>query len=156
MVAILAENGILRAETLRFADELRKPDDVGLPKVPKVAAGDVKKFETQIAKNAKKVNLREFLDDYTERLEKLVAQKERKKEDIVRAPEEPGDDEGAGGGEVVDLLAVLSRSLGGKPPAKRASARSSAAKARPAKRAPARRASGARKAARPKARSRRS
>ena len=157
MVAILAENGILRAETLRFADELRKPDDVGLPEVPKVAPGDVKKFETQIAKNAKKVNLREFLDDYTERLEKLVAQKERKKEDIVRAPEGHGDEEEAGGGEVVDLLAVLSRSLGGKPPAKRsASARSSTGKARSAKRAPARRAPRARKTARPKARSRRS
>lgn len=31
LVAILAENGILRAETLRFADEIRFPKDVGLP-----------------------------------------------------------------------------------------------------------------------------
>jgi Ku protein, prokaryotic len=124
MVAILAENGILRAETLRFADELRKPSDVGLPEVPKVSAADVKKFETQIAKHAKKVNLRELLDDYTERLEKLVAAKERKKEDIVKAPEELRDEE-EGGGEVVDLLAVLSRSLGGggvRKPAKKAAA----------------------------------
>ena len=122
MVAILAENGILRAETLRFADEIRKPSDVGLPDVPKIPAADVKKFETQIAKHAKKVNLREFLDDYTERLEKLVAAKERKKEDIVRAPEEMRDED-EGGGEVVDLLAVLSRSLGGggaRKPAKNA------------------------------------
>jgi DNA end-binding protein Ku len=123
MVAILAENGILRAETLRFADEIRKPSDVGLPEVPKVSAADVKKFETQIARHAKKVNLREFLDDYTERLEKLVAAKERKKEDIVKAPEELRDEEESGGGEVVDLLAVLSRSLGGgagRKPARKA------------------------------------
>ena len=35
VVAILAENGILRAETLRFQDEVRKPADVGLPKKAK-------------------------------------------------------------------------------------------------------------------------
>jgi DNA end-binding protein Ku len=115
LVAILAENGILRAETLRFSDEIRKPDDVGLPAVPKPVAGDVKKFENQIVKHAKKVNLHEFLDDYSERLEKLVAAKERKQEDIVKAPAESREDDAeGGGGEVVDLLAVLSRSLGGK------------------------------------------
>ena len=30
LVAILAENGVLSAETLRFADELRPPEAVGL------------------------------------------------------------------------------------------------------------------------------
>lgn len=126
LVAIIAENGILRAETLRFADELRKPEDVGLPKLAKPAPADVKKFENQIAKHAKKLDLHEFLDDYTERLEKLVAQKEKKKEDIVRAPQEKRDDDEEGGGEVVDLLAVLSRSLGGATP-KRKPAKKSAA-----------------------------
>ena len=32
LVAIFAEHGILRAETMRFPDELRSPADVGLPK----------------------------------------------------------------------------------------------------------------------------
>jgi DNA end-binding protein Ku len=112
LVAIIAENGILRAETLRFADEIRKPEDVGLPDVPKTPPAEVKKFEAQIAKHAKKLDLHELIDDYAERLEKLVAEKERKKEDIVRAPAEAARDEDEGGGEVVDLLAVLSRSLG--------------------------------------------
>jgi DNA end-binding protein Ku len=125
LVAIIAENGILRAETLRFADELRQPEDVGLPKVAKPAPGEVKKFESQIARHSKKLDLRDLLDDYSERLEKLVAQKEKKREDIVRAPEEPEDEAESGGGEVVDLLAVLSRSLG----------QGGAAKRRPAKRA---------------------
>ena len=140
LVAILAENGILRAETLRFADEIRKPEDVGLPEVPKISAADVKKFETQIAHQAKKVNLREFLDDYAERLEKLVAAKERKKEDIVRAPEEPRGEEDEGGGEVVDLLAVLSRSLGGSAAPRKAARKASGTtkKKAPAKRKSAR------------------
>jgi DNA end-binding protein Ku len=123
LVAILAENGILRAETLRFEDEIRKPEDVGLPKKAKAAPADVRKFENAIAKNTRKLNLNEFLDDYAERLEKLVSAKERKKEDIVKAPAEEREE--AEGGEVVDLLAVLSRSLGGtasRKPAKRSSA----------------------------------
>ena len=137
LVAIIAENGILRAETLRFADEIRKPADVGLPDVPKTPPAEVKKFEAQIAKHVKKLDLHELIDDYAERLEKLVAEKERKKEDIVRAPAEAARDEDEGGGEVVDLLAVLSRSLGG----------SSAGKRKPAKRAAAKRKTSAKKQA---------
>ena len=153
LVAILAENGILRAETLRFADEIRDAEKVGLPDVPKTSATDVKKFETQIAKHAKKVNLHDFLDDYAERLEKLVAAKEKKKTDIVKAPEEPAEAEE--GGEVVDLLEVLSRSLGGKTSA---SSRSSTATRKSAKRASprSRRAPRTRTSAPRRARSRRS
>lgn len=143
LVAILAENGILRAETLRFADEIRKPEDVGLPEVPKVGAADVKKFETQIVRHAKKVNLHDFLDDYTERLEKLVAAKERKKEDIVKAPADLRDEEDAGGGEVVDLLAVLSRSLGGGSAPARKPARKAAGTAK--KKAPAKKSAASKK-----------
>lgn len=134
MVAILAENGILRAETLRFADEIRKPEDVGLPKKARPAPADVRKFENVIARNTRKLNLNEFLDDYAGRLEKLVSAKERKKEDIVKAPAEARAEAADQGGEVVDLLAVLSRSLGG-----------GTASRKPAKRAPAKRASSSKK-----------
>jgi DNA end-binding protein Ku len=123
LVAIMSEKGILRAETLRFEDEIRSPQEIGLPKKAKVSAADVKKFEAQIAKRSKKLSLAELKDDYAERLEKLVASKQRKREDIVRVPEEEARPEGA---EVVDLLAVLSKSLGGggaRKPARRAPAR---------------------------------
>src|SRR5467141_1175086 len=36
LVAIFPENGILRAETMRFKDELRTPKEVGLPDMKKV------------------------------------------------------------------------------------------------------------------------
>ncbi len=110
LVAILSENGILMAQTMRFPDEIRKPADVGLPKATKASAADVKKFEAVITRRAKKLDLRELTDDYAERLEKLVAAKERKHADIIRVAEEPRSSEGA---VVVDLLAVLSKSLGG-------------------------------------------
>jgi len=34
LVAILGADGLLRAETLRFADEVRRPADIGLPPLP--------------------------------------------------------------------------------------------------------------------------
>ena len=37
LVAISAENGLLRAETLRFHDEVRSIDGVALPRAPKLA-----------------------------------------------------------------------------------------------------------------------
>jgi DNA end-binding protein Ku len=126
LVAIIAENGILRAETLRFSDEIRKPEDVGLPEKPKTSPADVKKFEAQIARKTRKLDLSELLDDYAERLEKVVKKKETKGKDIIRAPETAREEEG--GGEVVDLFAALSRSLGqtGRKPARRAPSKSAA------------------------------
>jgi DNA end-binding protein Ku len=132
VVAILAENGILRAETLRFADEIRKPTDVGLPKKAKSTPADVRKFENAIAKKSRKLDLHELVDDYAERLEKLALAKQKKNADVLRVKEEPKSEEG--GGEVVDLLAVLSRSLGGSKPARK-----------PARKAPARKSSAGRK-----------
>ena len=45
LVAIFPENGILRAETMRFPDDLRSPKEVGLPEKKSVPAAAVKKFE---------------------------------------------------------------------------------------------------------------
>src|SRR5690606_39829090 len=52
LVAILAENGILRAETLRFVDEVRSPDSIGLPEPRPVKPADVKRFERVIEQRA--------------------------------------------------------------------------------------------------------
>src|SRR6266403_141897 len=52
LVTIFPENGILRAETMRFADELRSPKDIGLPEKKNVPVAAVKKFEKIIAKNS--------------------------------------------------------------------------------------------------------
>jgi DNA end-binding protein Ku len=49
LVAIFSEHGILRAETMRFGNELRSPAEVGLPKKTKVTPASVRKFEKLIA-----------------------------------------------------------------------------------------------------------
>ena len=88
LVAILAENGILRAETMRFADEVRAPEDVGLPEPAKPKPATVKKMETQINKLAKRTfSEEELADESAEKLLKLVRKKEKSGADVVEAPE---------------------------------------------------------------------
>ena len=110
LVAIFPENEILRAETMRFADEIRSPKEVGLPEKKKVPAATVKKFENLIAKHSdKRLSLKELKDEQTEKLLKLVEKKRRQHKDIVEVevPEqEPG--------KVVDLMDALKKSLAGK------------------------------------------
>ncbi len=110
LVAIFAEKGILRAETLRFADELRTPDDVGLPAPAQPKPASVKKMTAAINK-LKKTGLAEteLRDAWAERLLKLVARKAKKGEDTVELPEEAAEPES----DVIDLMAVLKRSLEG-------------------------------------------
>lgn len=110
LVTIFPENGILRAETMRFADEIRTPKDVGLPEEKKVSAAAVKKFETVIKKHsANTFSLKTLKDERAENLRKLIAKKKASKKNVVHV-EVPEREEG----KVVDLLDVLKKSLAGK------------------------------------------
>src|SRR5205085_5645330 len=48
LIAILAENGILRAEVLRYADELRTPETIGLPRPGKADAALVRALAKEV------------------------------------------------------------------------------------------------------------
>ena len=110
LVAIFPENGILRAETMRFADEIRSPKDIDLPAKKKVPAATVKKFERLIAKHSdSKLDLSDFKDEQTEKLLKLVEKKRKQHKDIVEV-EVPTEEKG----KVIDLMAALKKSLAGK------------------------------------------
>lgn len=110
LVAIFPENGILRAETMRFADELRSPKEVRLPEKKKLSAAAVKKFEKIIAKNSdQRLALSELKDEKTAQLLKLVEKKRAQHKDVVEV-EEPEREEG----KVIDLVEVLKKSLAGK------------------------------------------
>jgi DNA end-binding protein Ku len=110
LVAIFPENGILRAETMRFADELRTPKEVGLPEKKKVPAASVKKFETIISKHsARQLPLSKLKDEYSAKLRKLVARKRSGRKNVIHVKELEREE-----GKVVDLLDVLKKSLSGK------------------------------------------
>lgn len=110
LVAIFPENGILRAETMRFADEIRSAGEVGLPEKKKLPAATVKKFERLIAKHSHKaLSLKDFKDEQTEKLLKLVERKRKQHKDIVEV-DVPEREQG----NVIDLMAALKKSLAGK------------------------------------------
>jgi DNA end-binding protein Ku len=138
-VAIFAERGILRAETLRFGDEVRAPRDLGLPAPGKPRPAQVKAMAKRVsALAAPALDERELRDEEAERLLALARRKHSRGEDVVEAPEEAPPPDEEGGGEVIDLMALLRRRLRerGRAGAKRAGARKKpASRARRAKRA---------------------
>jgi DNA end-binding protein Ku len=110
LVAIFSENGILRAETMRFADEIRSPADVGLPKKTAAPAATVRKFEKLIAsKSRKQFSPNKLADKQTDDLLKLVKKKEKKRGSVVRVETEADSDH-----KVVDLVQILKKSLGAR------------------------------------------
>jgi DNA end-binding protein Ku len=113
LVAIFAENGILRAEAMRFPDELRTPEDVGLPKKPKIPKAAVSKFEKLISSKSKKqLSVRKLEDEQSERLLKLVKKKSAQRKNIVEVDTDSAVEREPG--KVVDLVAILKKSLAGK------------------------------------------
>jgi DNA end-binding protein Ku len=112
LVAIIAENAILRAETLRFADELRTPATIGLPKPAEPAAAAVRKLDREIAKRTDKSFGKEDLADHSvDRLMKVVQRKLRAGDDVVPAEETGGEERET---NVIDLMEILKRRLQGE------------------------------------------
>jgi DNA end-binding protein Ku len=106
LIAIVAENGILRAETMRFNDEIRTPEDIGLPEKPAAAKEKVRHFEQIINKHSEpELSRAELHDETSAALLEIVKAKRAQKEDVIvtgKAEEEAAEP---------DLVAGLKRSL---------------------------------------------
>jgi DNA end-binding protein Ku len=111
-VAVFAEAGVLRAETLRFADELRSAEALGLPEPAKTDRARVRKMEKALeGLERAELDPDELRDEAEERLLALARRKRERDEDVVELPEAPAAAEQEGA-EVVDLLALLRRRMG--------------------------------------------
>lgn len=109
LVALLAENGILRAETLRFKDELRRPEDIGFKAGGKAPRQTVQRFLRAVAELAADgIDRDELQDGYTQRLRRLIDSKLERGVDVERAPEPEAAESEA---EIIDLMEVLKRRL---------------------------------------------
>lgn len=110
LVAIFSDKGILRAETMRFPDEIRTPSDIGLPKKKEPPKATVHKFEKLIgARSKKQFSPAKLADKQTDELLKLVKKKQKKRGSVVEVEEEADTDH-----KVIDLVQVLKKSLAGK------------------------------------------
>jgi DNA end-binding protein Ku len=106
LVAIVADNGLLRAETMRFHDEIRSPEDVGLPRKQKPAPASVRKFEGIIAQRARtSLPAAALRDERAEGMRKLVRRKQARKSNVI---ELPGKRKAP---PVLDLVDVLRKAL---------------------------------------------
>jgi DNA end-binding protein Ku len=132
-------------ETLRYADEVNKSQGYFR------GIGDTKPDDdlldmaaSLINKKAGKFDASEFHNRYVDALKNLIAEKRKKKGELVIQDPDKGPPEGS---NVIDLMAALKKSLGGDdeapkkkpaaktPPAKPAPRRTAAKKASPKKRA---------------------
>jgi DNA end-binding protein Ku len=115
LVALIAEDGVLRAETLRYADEVRTPEEIGLPARSPAPARQINAFTERIdALTREELDLSEFEDVQAQALRALAESKHKKNQDVVRQTglEEEADSESSG--KVIDLMEVLRKSLSSK------------------------------------------
>ena len=109
IVAIFAEKGLLRAQTLRFHDEVRSPADVGLPKAAKPQDKLVRRFEAAIESlEIPRLPTAELEDEHAEALRELAQKKAKRKQGVVHVKEADTIRPEA---EVIDLMAMLKKSL---------------------------------------------
>lgn len=108
LVAIFSDHGYLRAETMRFPDELRTPEDIGLPEIKKAPAASVRKFEGLISRRSKKaVPKTESKDKNAQALLRLARKNEKKSANVIEIEPESA----SGGGNVIDIMDVLKQSI---------------------------------------------
>lgn len=113
IVAIIAEAGILRAETLHFAEEIRTPADLGLQPLAPAPPAKLKQLRQEIKKLFRKKLAPELLSDhYAQRLLDLAQQKIKAGQEVA-APARAQEAESAGA-EIIDLMAILKKRF--RPP----------------------------------------
>lgn len=115
LCAIVSEKGILRAETLRFHDEVRTPEIVGLPAMARATKADVEAMRDSLrAFEAETFDRGELRDAYVQRVRAHVEGKLEAGRDVVKAPAEVVE-AAIEDSNVVDLMEVLKQRLQGKP-----------------------------------------
>jgi DNA end-binding protein Ku len=114
LVAIVSDNGVLRADTLRYSDEIRTPETIGLPKRAKVAASKVTHFTKAIDELTRDaLDMSELQDREAEELQELAESKKKHRDDVIHpsGAEEADVEAAAGGAKIIDLMEVLRKSL---------------------------------------------
>lgn len=112
LVAIVSDNGVLRADTLRYADEIRTPESIGLPAVEKVSPAKINPFLKAIEDlTQKQLDMSELQDLEAQALKDLVESKQKDKEDVIHPQGLEEEDVEPGGAQIIDLMEVLRKSL---------------------------------------------
>jgi DNA end-binding protein Ku len=111
-VSILAIRGILRAETLRFNDEVRTPPSISLPSEDAhPTKEEIQRFEAAISKGiSKTLDREEMRDEYADGMLRLIESKSSERRQKVRG-KPSGKPLTPGPSRVIDIMEVLKQSL---------------------------------------------
>ncbi len=113
LVAIIAQGGILRAETLHFHDELRSPETIGLPPRQSADEKSVERMRAAIRKATRKqLETGQLSDPYAHTLLQRIEAKLKAGTDVIAAPEEPEQE--APQSNVIDFVKILRERLQGR------------------------------------------
>ncbi len=114
LVAIIAEGGILRTETLRFHDELRTPEQIGLPARQHADKTTLERMRAAMRKAThKQFDTTLLSDQHTLQLKQQIEKKLKTGADVLKAAEEPAPPAES---NVIDLMQVLKERLQGRRP----------------------------------------
>lgn len=140
LMAIFAEGGVLHGQTLRFYDELRKPEDIGVTPKHKADPKLVAQMTKIIEKAASDAFTPEEIRDEDEATVRSIAEeKYKRQEDVIEVAGEEADADAdetndsealldAQEGKLIDLMEVLRKRLAESEKSKRKEHRTKAAK----------------------------
>lgn len=131
LITIISQSGILRAETLRFHDEIRSPDTVGLPALEEPEKDEVQKIQAAMeALYSETLDRNMLADREAQRVRERIEAKLEAGQDVFSEPEvEPTEDES----NVVDLMQVLKARLQGRQAPEKEDSRNSRARGKTSK-----------------------
>lgn len=132
LAALRVRDGVLTMQTLLWDDEVREARFPELDELPNITAAELKMSKQLVESFASDFQPEKFSDDYQEQLRTLVEAKLEQGDALDT--EATFGRETEGGGEVLDLMEALRRSVeASKPAAKKAPAKSTPAKKASAK-----------------------
>jgi DNA end-binding protein Ku len=150
LAALRVRGNVLVLQTMLWHDEIREADFPALDSTPRITERELKLSAALMESFAGDFEPEKFTDEYQEELRRLIDAKLEQGESMDTAEtfgEEP--EKAKGGGEVIDLMEALQRSVersrstkepAKKSPAKKTATKSTAAKSTAAKSAPAKKA----------------
>ncbi|HAH57677.1 MAG TPA: Ku protein [Bacteroidales bacterium] len=103
LALLMADEKVMYLAQMRFDDELRKPDDLKIPKTEPTKA-ELKMAEQLIKEMSKPFDPQRYKDTYEQNLKKLIEAKAKNQE--IEAPEDVEEPAG-----LEDLMAQLKKSL---------------------------------------------
>jgi DNA end-binding protein Ku len=122
IAAVMPFDNILNLITLRYPTELKKPDDLQVPggaKQAGITAKEVEMAQSLVDSMSSEWDPDEFRDTYRDDVLALVQKKIKSKQThAVAEADKSSADTGRSSAQVIDLMALLKKSIAGKQPAK--------------------------------------